>query len=244
MADGHADFSTMNADAAADLERHLATRSAARDAKWRHRLYDLVDDVRFGQRDPRIVPGEDGFPYYRLDVPPAGGPPGTIALGALVELATSSGFGVAIGSRRCDPWLFTCGDLVTRRAFGTYEFPRIGIAPGSGPVTRAVRKESTDVSIGAPPATLLPGYVQPVLRRYFMQGLGIPKPGVLAMHSAGQEPPEQLVFRLSRADFPDEGTFAVALAGVAWFLPRHVIVSVLPPEAVAGLERAFVPLLG
>jgi hypothetical protein len=237
----------MSGDAAAaeaELRCHLATPAASRAAKWRHRLYDLIGAVRFTQRDPRIAAGDDGFPYYRLDVPTAGGPSGTISLDALVDLATSSGFGAAVHADACDPWLFSCGDLVTRRAFGTYEFPRVGIAPGAGPVIRAVRKQTADVSIGAPPATLLPGYVQPLLRRYFVQQLGIARPGVLAMLSAQQEPPEQLVFRLSRADFPDAAAFEAALAGVAWFLPRHTVVSVLPPDAVAGLERVFVPLLG
>jgi hypothetical protein len=107
-----------------------------------------------------------------------------------------------------------------------------------------VRKPVGDVSIGAPPATLLPGFVQPLLRRYFTQRLGIAQPGALAMLSSEADPPEQLVFRLSRADFADQDAFETALAGVTWFLPRHIVVSVLPPDAVAGLERAFVPLLG
>ncbi len=64
------------------------------------------------------------------------------------------------------------------------------------------------------------------------------------MLSAQQDPPEQLVFRLSRADFADQRAFEKALAGLTWFLPRHIVVSVLPPDSVAGLERAFVPLLG
>jgi hypothetical protein len=115
---------------------------------------------------------------------------------------------------------------------------------GSGPVLRQVRKSEGGVSIGAPPAGLLPRFVQPLLRRYFTGRLGIARPGVLAMLSADGDPPEQLVFRLSRADFADQASFEAALAGVTWFLPRHIVVSVLPPDAVLRLERAFVPLLG
>jgi len=233
-----------DAAVAAALERHLASVPEARNAKWRHRFYDLIAEARFCQRDPRIAVGADGFPYYQLDVPRARGPAGTIALAALLELATSSGFGISVNAGAAEPWIFTCGDLVTRRAFNSFEFPRIGIPGGAGPVMRQVRKQTSDVSIGAPPATLLPGFVQPLLRRYFTQRLGIAEPGVLAMLSAAQNPPEQLVFRLSRADFSDQHTFETALAGVTWFLPRHVVVSVLPPDVVAGLERAFVPLLG
>lgn len=233
-----------DADADAALGRHMRTAPADRDAKWRHRFYDLLADARFTQRDPRIRTGDDGFPYYALDVPRAGRAGGTVAIAALIELATSSGFGITVNADRAQPWVFTCGDLVTRRAFGTYEFPRIGIPGGAGPVMRHVRKPTADMSIGAPPSTLLPGFVQPLLRRYFTQRLGIAQPGVLAMLSAEQNPPEQLVFRLSRADFRDARTFEAALAGVTWFLPRHIVVSVLPPDAVAGLERAFVPLLG
>jgi hypothetical protein len=234
---------TGDADVDAALGRHMRTAPADRGAKWRHRFYDLLADARFTQRDPRIRTGDDGFPYYQLDVPRAGAA-GTIAIAALIELATSSGFGIAVNAAGAKPWVFTCGDLVTRRAFGTYEFPRIGVPSGPGPVMRQIRKPTADVSIGAPPARLLPGFVQPLLRRYFTQRLGIAQPGVLAVLSAEQNPPEQLVFRLSRADFRDARTFEAALAGVTWFLPRHIVVSVLPPDAVAGLERAFVPLLG
>ena len=109
---------------------------------------------------------------------------------------------------------------------------------------RDVLHDPADVSIGAPPAKLLPGFVQPLLRRYFVHALAIEKPGALAMLAPGNPPPEQLVFRLSRADFATEADFAAALAGVSWFLPRHVVVSVLTPEVVASLDRAFVPLLG
>ena len=99
------------------------------------------------------------------------------------------------------------------------------------------------MSIGAASATLLPGFVQPLLRRYFTGRLAIADPGALALLSDEQNPPEQLVFRLSRADFADERAFETALAGISWFLPRHIVVSVLPPDVVAGLDRAFVPLL-
>jgi hypothetical protein len=227
-----------------ELAAHLAIGARARDAKWRHRFYDLIATALLCERDPRIALGTDGFPYFQLDVPRPDGPPGTVTVPALVDVATSRGFGITVQRAGADPWQFTCGDLVTRRAFGTFEFPRIGLAPGAGPVLRGVRKETADVSIGAPPATLLPGFVQPLLRRYFTQRLGISEPGALAMLSARQNPPEQLVFRLSRADFADDRAFEAALAGVSWFLPRHIVVSVLPPEVVAGLERAFVPLLG
>jgi hypothetical protein len=230
-------------EAAGALGRHLALPAEMRAAKWRHRLYDLLAEARLCQRDPRISIGADGFPYYALDVPRRGGSAGTIALSALVELATSSGFGVTINAAGAEAWTFTCGDLVTRRAFGTYEFPRIGMPGPAGPVIRQTRKETSDVSIGAPSATLLPSFVQPLLRRYFTDRLSIAEPGALAMLSAGGDPPEQLVFRLSRADFPNGAALEAALAGVTWFLPRHVVVSVLPPDVVAGLDRAFIPLL-
>jgi hypothetical protein len=229
---------------AAILERHFERPGDERLGKWRHRFYDLIAEARLCQRDPRIAAGSDGFPYYNLDIPRAGGPGGTIRIPALIELATSSGFGITVNCGGRDPWVFTCGDLVTRRAFGTYEFPRIGIPGAGGAVLREVRTPAGGVSIGAPPATLLPRFVQPLLRRYFTERLGITQPGALAMLSSEQDPPEQLVFRLSRADFSDEVAFEAALAGVTWFLPRHIVVSVLPPDAVVGLERAFVPLLG
>jgi hypothetical protein len=225
------------------IGEHLRTAFDRRDAKWRHRFYDLVERTPLAQRDPRITVADDGFPYYTLDVPRVGGPAGTVTVDALVELATSRGFGVTVNAPDAEPWTFTCGDLVTRRAFGSFELPRIGIPAVDGPTLRETRRRSESLSIGAAPATLLPSFVRPLLHRYFTQRLGIAEPGVLAMLSEEQHPPEQLVFRLSRADFADDESFALALAGVTWFLPRHVVVSVLPPDVVASLDRAFVPLL-
>jgi len=230
--------------AAAALEGHFAVVTARRDAKWRHRFYDLIAAAALCERDPRMAVGDDGFPYYQLDIPRSDGPPGKIEISSLIELATSRGFGISINARACDPWTFTCGDLVSRRAFGAYEFPRIGLPAGGGAVVRQVRRRTADISIGAAPAALLPPFIQPLLRRYFTARLGIARPAALAMLSDEHEPPEQLVFRMSRADFADDRAFEAAIAGVAWFLPRHVVVSVLAPDVVAGLDRAFVPLLG
>ncbi|HEV2641698.1 MAG TPA: hypothetical protein VGT98_03285 [Candidatus Elarobacter sp.] len=224
------------------LREHLAVPEEGRGAKWRHRFYDLVDSVRLRQRDPRIFLGPDGFPYYALDVP-ADDEEGDIAVGDLVELATNSGFGIAIEPfEDVAAWVFTCGDLVTRRAFGGYEFPRIGVLPAEMPTFRAVLKKTEQMEILAPDDTLLPPYVRPLLHEYFTRTLGIDQPGVLAIVSPDQEPREQLVFRIARDDFDDEAQFEAAIAGLTWFLPRHLVVSILPTDVVDALDGAFVPL--
>lgn len=224
------------------LREHLSVPDDERGAKWRHRFYDLVDTARLRQRDPRIFLGPDGFPYYALDLP-ARGEEGDVAIGDLVELATDRGVGIAIeplgdGAE----WVFTCGDLVTRRAFGGYEFPRIGIVPTESPTFRAVLKETQRMEVLAPDDTMLPPYVRPLLYDYFTRTLGIAEPGVLALVSPDQEPREQLVFRIARDDFEDEDEFEAAIAGLTWFLPRHLVVSILPTDVVDALDEAFVPL--
>jgi hypothetical protein len=224
------------------LREHLAVAECERGAKWRHRFYDLVDTVRLRQRDPRIFLGPDGFPYYALDIPDEY-EDGDIAVGDLVELATNSGFGIAIEPfDDVAAWVFTCGDLVTRRAFGGYEFPRIGVLSAQTPTFRAVLKKTEQMEILAPDDALLPPYVRPLLHEYFTRTLGIDHPGVLAIASPDQEPREQLVFRIARDDFDDEEQFEAAIAGLTWFLPRHLVVSILPTDVVDALDSAFVPL--
>ena len=224
------------------LREHLSVPEDQRGAKWRHRFYDLVETARLRTRDPRIFIGPDGFPYYALDLPDDG-VDGDIAVGDLVELATDRGFGIAIEpSDDVAAWVFTCGDLVTRRAFGGFEFPRIGVVPTDTPTFRAVMKETDRMEILAPDESMLPPFVRPLLHDYFTRKLGIAQPGVLALVSPDQEPPEQLVFRIARDDFAEEEEFESAIAGLTWFLPRHLVVSILPTDVVDALEEAFVPL--
>ena len=224
------------------LREHLDVPEVERGAKWRHRFYDLIETARLMQRDPRIVLGPDGFPYYALDLPDEG-EDGDIAVSDLVDLATDRGFGIAIEPfDEAAAWVFTCGDLVTRRAFGGYEFPRVGILPGEAPTFRAVLKQTERMEVLAPDESMLPTYVRPLLHRYFTHTLGIEDPGVLALVSPDQNPREQLVFRIARDDFATESEFESAIAGLTWFLPRHLVLSVLPNEVVDALDDAFIPL--
>jgi hypothetical protein len=225
-----------------ELAAHLRVPDDARGAKWRHRFYDLLEVVRFHPRDKRVFLGPDGFPYYALDVP-EGGEEGEVAVPDLLELATDRGFGIAIAPEgESAAWVFTCGDLATRRAFGGYEFPRLGFVPGAHPMLREVVKETQRMEVLAPSEGMLPLYVRRLLDQYFRHTLGIEHPGVLAIVSPDQEPPEQLVFRIAREDFDDEDGFEAAIAGMTWFLPRHLVVSVLPTDIVDALDAAFVPL--
>lgn len=224
------------------LREHLGVPDDERGAKWRHRFYDLVETARLNQREPRIFLGPDGFPYYALDLP-AEGADGDVTIAELVDLATDRGFGVAIEPLEdVAAWVFTCGDLVTRRAFGGYEFPRIGVAATKSPTFRAVLKKTQRMEILAPGETLLPPYVRPLLYEYFTRTLGIEQPGVLALVSPDQEPREQLVFRIARDDFDEEDEFEAAIAGLTWFLPRHLVVSILPTDVVEALDESFVSL--
>jgi hypothetical protein len=224
------------------LRDHFGVAENERGAKWRHRFYDLIETARLKQRDQRIALGPDGFPYYALDLP-AQGEDGDITVADLVDLATDRGFGIAIEPLgEAAAWVFTCGDLVTRRAFGGYEFPRVGVVPGEKPTFRAVLKQTQRMQAQAPDETMLPSYLRPLLHHYFTHTLGIDDPGVLALVSPDQDPREQLVFRVARDDFDDEETFESAIAGLTWFLPRHLVVSVLPHDVIDALDDAFVSL--
>jgi hypothetical protein len=224
------------------LRVHFSVSEADRGAKWRHRFYDLIETARFARRDPEVFEGPDGFPYLALDFP-ASGEDGEVTVTDLLENATDEGFGIAIApSDDAAAWVFTCGDIVTRREFGGYEFPRIGVVASETPTFRAVLKETQHMEILAPSDAMLPGYVRPLLADYFTRALGIEHPGVLALISPDQEPREQLVFRIARDDFDDDGDFQAAIAGLTWYLPRHMVVSVLPDEIVAALGTQFIPL--
>jgi hypothetical protein len=223
------------------LRDHLSVPEEERGAKWRHRFYDLVDVARFKHRDPRIFLGPDGFPYYALDIPDDGY--GDVFVSELIERATERGFGIAIEPQEdAAAWVFTCGDLVTRRTYGGFELPRLGVVPADAPTFRAVLKALERMEVLEPNEAILPPYVRPLLHRYFTETIGIAHPGVLTLVSPDQEPREQLVFRIARDDFDAEDEFESAIAGLTWFLPRHLVVSILPPDVVDALDDSFVPL--
>ena len=98
------------------------------------------------------------------------------------------------------------------------------------------------MEVVAPDERMLPSYVRPLLHAFFTRTLGIADPGVLTLVSPDQEPREQLVFRITRDDFADDAAFERAIAGVTWFLPRHLVVSILPTDVVEALDEAFIPL--
>jgi hypothetical protein len=224
------------------LREHLAVPEPERGAKWRHRFYDLVETARLKRTDPTIFLGPDGFPYYALELPDPGDD-GEICVADLVDLATDRGFGIAIEPvGELAAWVFTCGDLVTRRAYGGYEFPRIGVVPHESPTFRPVLKRTERMEVVAPNESILPRYVRPLLYLYFTRTLGIDDPAVLTLVSPDQEPREQLVFRIAQDDFEDEDHFENAISGLTWFLPRHVVVSILPADVLDALDDAFVPL--
>jgi hypothetical protein len=133
----------------------------------------------------------------------------------ILEKLTEDGVGVVINRDGMSAqWVFTYGDLLTLRMFGTFEvaLPE----PVSAPET--VQK-GNQAMVGQPSEEYLPGYARKVLKNYLQRMMAIPDPGVFLLSRGG--PTQELVFSVFPENFASQEIFQGALGALTWFLPRH-----------------------
>jgi hypothetical protein len=131
--------------------------------------------------------------------------------------------------------VFTYGDLLTLRMFGTFEVPR----PDSDPSTEII-PNGEQVMVGQPSENFLPSYARKVLRNYLQRMMAIPEPGVLLLSRAGVAPAQDLIFSVFPENFASQEIFQGALGALRWFLPRHYRIASIPKGS--QLVQYFQPL--
>jgi hypothetical protein len=188
-----------------------------RDPDWYASFYAAVVQAGYAQGKPPIFYGPDGFAYFNLVDPPIGESYEGYCIAELLEYLTSHGIGVSINATltgQSADWVFSCGDILSYRLFGTFEAPSVPDTPAQEQIPAG-----TQLRIGAPDPDLLPEYTCKVLGRFMKESLGIPNPGVLLLQKAESEQ-QELVFSIHPEDYDTFNQFQSVLQSLSWFLPR------------------------
>ncbi|NUM49434.1 MAG: hypothetical protein HUU38_32440 [Anaerolineales bacterium] len=208
----------------------LATPDDQRGPEWVSQFYAHIVDCSMTDDIPQVFFGPDHFPYFGLKTPPTDQPYQEFCIRSVLEKLTEDGVGVAINRVGLDAeWVFSYGDLLTLRMFGTLEGP----APEAGS-DAAPRAQGNQVLVSHPSDAYLPGYARKVLREYLQKMMGIAEPRVLLLSRPGITPPQELVFSVFREDFATQEIFQGAMGALRWFLPRHYGVVSVPKDSSLG----------
>ena len=203
---------------------------------WLSQFYEAIVDCSFTDDTPQVFYGPDHFPYFGLNTPPTDQPFQAYCIRMILEKLTDDGVGVVINREGMNAqWVFTYGDLLTLRMFGTFEVTQFD--PSSGIETVSKGKE---VMIGQPSEDFLPGYARGVLRNYLQRMMAIPEPGVFLLLRPGVTPTQELVFSVFPENFASQEIFQGALGALSWFLPRHYRMVNIPKDS--QLVQYFQPL--
>jgi hypothetical protein len=215
------------------LAKLFATPRETRDDAWRAALYAAVVDASLVSFEPQVVWGPDGFPYFQLALPPAGAFT-PFCISHVLEHVLDSGFGVAVfgdPERSGDPeWVFTYGDLLALSLFENFDGDPSGrdaLATRADGVWSEKIETGREVAVGAPAEAYLPTRARRVLGAFLRQAAGVPDPKIALVVDPALDPPTNLAFDLSPADFGgDESRFAGVMRALTWFLPRtHALVA-------------------
>jgi len=220
----------------------LQTPDDQRGPDWLTQFHTNIVDCSFTDDTPQVFYGPDHFPYFSLNTPPTDQPFQAFCIRSILEKLTEDGVGVVINRNGMSAqWVFTYGDLLTLRMFGTLEvsqpFPVRQGKPDPDPETLSKGKQ---VLISQPSEAYLPGYARKVIRSYVQRMMAIPEPGVFLLSRAGVMPAQELAFSVFPENFANQELFNGALGALAWFLPRHYRMVNIPKDS--QLAQYFQPL--
>lgn len=214
----------------------LAIPDEQRGPEWLREFHTHIVDCSLTDDVPQVFFGPDHFPYFGLNTPPVDRPYQEFCIRSVLEKLTEDGVGVAINREGLNAqWVFSYGDLLTLRMFGTFESPEP--EPASGP---ALPAQGNQVLISQPSETFLPGYARSVIGNYMKKMMEIVEPGLFLLSRPGAVPPQELVFSVFQEDFATREIFQGAVGALRWFLPRHYGLVSIPKDS--PLSQYFQPL--
>lgn len=212
------------------LERLCSVEPTARDSAWAASLVGALYDTRLVVCDPQITRGPDNFPYFGLALGNGGA---TATLGDVLPFCTEKahcGLVLFRDARRTGKaeWVFSFGDLWSLRLFGGIDGDPADSAD-SAPVQPAEGKD-TQVLIAAPSETFLPAPIRQALGRFLREVVQLRDPAVALVVVPSLQPMNNLMFNLKASAFRDQAHRDAVMTALAWFLPRHRGVVLLPED--------------
>ncbi len=200
----------------------FTTPREARDGAWQARFYETIMDAGLATTERQVMEGPDGFPYFVLQRPPVGQPFSPVSVADVLEHCTDQGLGIVIEPTEHGPeWVFTYGDLFSRRAYGSFDGDPVDRdAAQERPATEVLAKD-TPVMIGAPNDEMLPAWSRRVLASFLKQAANVAEPRVLVLVEPSRSPARNLVFNLHPEDFPSQDAFRRVMNALGWFMPPN-----------------------
>jgi hypothetical protein len=200
-----------------------------RDDVWKDKFLASVLEASFCSREPQIVMGPDGFPYFALYLPePNKAFQCFVIKNMKDDFLLEKGIGVVISpGENSAEWVFSYGDIVNYHLNGKF------YTPEEHHELSASEEESDKVLVGQPAEDYLPKIVREVLRRYLATA-NILDPKILLMVRGGSK---ELVFNMTVEMFESPQKYEDVMNRISWFLPRHYVYS-----SGAGMEGSLMPL--
>jgi len=199
-----------------------------RDAVWKKQFLDNVAEASFRCRDPQLITGPDGFPYFALDLPePYKEFQCFVVKHMIDDFILAKGCGIVFEAEPASAqWVFSYGDLLNFHLSGQF------YSEENASSTDEEEPKGT-VLLGQPSENFLPKAARAVLRSY-LAAYQATNPRVLLMTRQNQPTPSQeLIFELDETQFATPELHDQARQRISWFLPRHYRYSTI------GLNSSF-----
>lgn len=216
---------------------HLLFQSKVRDAAWLNSFYLAAWNASVSVGEPEHFDGPDGMPYYRLNLPAAGTDFDAQSLSNLAGMCVERNAGAAFFAHADDPE--TAPQFVL--SMGVLDSMLRYDSPDGDPVDCEVDLRSQILFAGSrqiltasPSADFLPGYTARALHRYMSRIWGIYDPRVHLLVDPALHPSRNLVIGRKRSSFSSSAEVADEMARLAWFMPPHRSLMLMPEDWSLG----------
>ena len=207
------------------LAELFRTPKEQRDETWQENFLKAAPRASFACRDPQVLVGPDGFPYFALYIPEPGQAFESFCIQNLSkDFLMENGVGVAInpGPEGVD-WVFSYGDIMNWDLNGEFYSP---VVQPQSPRD----EEPTSLLIAHPSETYLPMKTRQVLKAFLKQN-SVANPKVFLLTQTTElDIMESLVFNLFEEDFETTEAFNTLMQRLTWFLPKHYFLSRVPND--------------
>src|SRR5262249_21504067 len=228
-----------------EVQNLFATGREQRGLAWRERFYAAIADASMATTAEQVMLGPDGFPYFVLNLPPAGQAFEPFCISHILDVCLERGTGVVVQPEPAPPqWVFTYGLLWSYKEFGRF-VPKqdgdegVGEAPESGP-SAAGSEGSQNVLAGQPSAAFLPAYARKAIKQFLVDKARLAAPEVLLLTGPKSAPARSLAFIIFVDGFEQKRDFENLMYRLTWFLPRHY--GLMSMARGSELAKMFAPL--
>ncbi len=228
-----------------EVQDLFATGREQRGLDWRERFYAAIADASMAATAEQVMLGPDGFPYFVLNLPPAGQAFEPFCISHILDVCLERGAGVVVQPDPAPPqWVFTYGLLWSYKEFGEFvlkEHEDEGVVevPKSGPAPVG-SEGSQNVLAGQPSAAFLPAYARKAIKQFLVDKARIAAPEVLLLTDPKSVPARSLAFNIFLDDFEQKRDFEKVMYRLTWFLPRHY--GLMSMARGSELAKMFAPL--